>query len=119
MTRSKSPLQYAVRVCSYAELEHYVGAFAQGHLNLLLIIGPPGVGKSRCVRHAMTGSIVWIGGQAFPAVHLHGGLSASRSADHPRRRRWPVRRPAGVRLLKALAQTEPRKTEDAGRAVRE
>ena len=95
---------------SYAELEHYVGAFAQGHLNRLLIIGPPGVGKSRCVRNAMTGPVAWVGGQASPLsiymqAYLHrdqpmilddvDGLYADRQ---------------GVRLLKALAQTEPRKT---------
>jgi hypothetical protein len=43
---------HAVRVPTYAELQQYVHAFAAGHLNLLMIFGPPGVGKSRCVRHA-------------------------------------------------------------------
>jgi hypothetical protein len=107
---AKSLPSHALRVPTYAELERYVAAFAKGHLNLLLIIGPPGVGKSRCVRQALAGPVAWIGGQASPlGIYMQAfghrdqaivlddvdGLHADRH---------------GVRLLKALAQTEPRKT---------
>jgi hypothetical protein len=101
---------HAVRVTTYAELEQYVRAFAAGHLNLLMIFGPPGVGKSRCVRQALGSQVCWISGQATPLgiyleayEHRHqllilddvDGLCADRS---------------GIRLLKALCQTEPTKT---------
>ena len=101
---------HAVRVPSYAELEQYVRAFAAGHLNLLMIFGPPGVGKSRCVRQALGSQVCWISGQATPLgiylqayEHRHqplvlddvDGLYADRS---------------GIRLLKSMAQTEKTKT---------
>jgi hypothetical protein len=91
-------------------LEQYVRAFAAGHLNLLMIFGPPGVGKSRSVRQALGSRVCWIGGQATPFgiylqayQHRHApivlddvdGLYADR---------------LGVRLLKALGQTERTKT---------
>jgi len=109
MAKSPSLPAHAVRVASYDELEQYVRAFAEGHLNLLMIFGPPGVGKSRCVRQALGNQVCWIGGQATPFriylqayEHRHkpivlddvDGLYADRS---------------GIRLLKALGQTEPMK----------
>jgi hypothetical protein len=101
---------HAVRVPTYAALEQYVRAFAAGHLNLLLLFGPPGVGKSRCVRQALGQQVCWLSGQATPLgiylqayQHRHqplvlddiDGLYADRS---------------GIRLLKALCQTERTKT---------
>src|SRR6266849_383530 len=110
MAASRSLPPHAVRVPTYVELEQYVRAFAAGHLNLLMLFGPPGVGKSRCVRQALDHHVCWISGQATPLgiymqayEHRHqplvlddvDGLYADRS---------------GIRLLKALCQTEPRKT---------
>src|SRR5207253_2457952 len=66
MAKSKSLPPHAVRVRSFAELEQYVRAFAEGHLNLLMIFGQPGVGKSRCVRQALGRKVCWISGQATP-----------------------------------------------------
>ena len=101
---------HALRLATYAELDAYVGAFAAGHLQLLLLFGPPGVGKSRCLRQALDGRAGWLSGQATPLgiylqayAHRHqplvlddvDGLYADRS---------------GIRLLKALCQTEPVKT---------
>ena len=83
---------HAVRVPTYAELEQYVRAFAAGHLNLLMIFGPPGVGKSRCVRQALGNRVCWISGLVLDDVD---GLYADRS---------------GMRLLKSMAQTEKTKT---------
>jgi hypothetical protein len=110
MARSTTLPAHAVRVPTYAELQRYVQAFAQGHLNLLMIFGSPGVGKSRSVRQALTGPVCWIGGQAtafgiFLEAYHHrhqpivlddvDGLDSNRDS---------------IRLLKALAQTEPTKT---------
>jgi hypothetical protein len=50
MAASRRLPPHAVRVLTYAKLEAYVRAFAAGHLNLLMLFGPPGVGKSRCIR---------------------------------------------------------------------
>jgi hypothetical protein len=87
-------------------LEPYVRAFGAGHLNLLMIFGAPGVGKSRSVRQALGSQVCWIGGQATPfGIYLQAyehrnkpivlddvdGLYADR---------------LGIRLLKALGQTE-------------
>jgi hypothetical protein len=75
-----------------------------------MIFGPPGVGKSRCVRQALGNQVCWISGQATPlGIYVEAfeqrhkslvlddvdGLYADRS---------------GIRLLKALCQTEPTKT---------
>src|SRR5262245_16282531 len=101
---------HAIRVPTYAELDPYVRAFAAGHLHLLMLFGPPGVGKSRSVRQALDRHACWISGQATPLgiylaayEHRHqplvlddvDGLYADRS---------------GIRLLKALCQSEPTKT---------
>jgi hypothetical protein len=108
MAKSQRLPPHALRVATFAELEEYVRAFDDGHLNLLMIFGPPGVGKSRCVRQALGGQVCWINGQATPFgiylkayEHRHeplvlvDGLYADRS---------------GIRLLKALGQTERTKT---------
>jgi hypothetical protein len=110
MGSSRSLPSHAVRVPTFVELEQYVRAFAEGHLNLLMLFGPPGVGKSRCVRQALDHRVCWISGQATPLgiylqayEHRHqplvlddvDGLYADRT---------------GIRLLKALCQTEPNKT---------
>ena len=107
---AKSPPSHAVPLTTFAELERYVRAFGEGHLNVLMIFGPPGVGKSRSVRQALGGQVCWIGGQATPfGIYLQAyehrhepivlddvdGLYADR---------------LGIRLLKALGQTEQTKT---------
>jgi hypothetical protein len=57
---------HALRLSTYAELDAYVRAFAAGHLHLLLLFGPPGVGKSRCLRQALDQRAGWLSGQATP-----------------------------------------------------
>jgi hypothetical protein len=110
MAASAKMPPHALRLATYAELEAYVRAFAAGHLPLLMLIGPPGVGKSRCLRQALDSRAGWLSGQATPlGIYLQAyeyrnqplilddvdGLYADRS---------------GVRLLKALCQSEPVKT---------
>jgi hypothetical protein len=109
LPRSRLPT-HAVHLETYGELEAYVRAFARGHLNLLLIFGPPGVGKSRCIHHIVGDQACWLSGQATPfGIYLQ-------AYDH---RDEPLvlddvdglyRDPSGVRLLKALGQTELLKT---------
>ena len=108
--QSKSPTTSHTRVTSYRELEAFVDAFANGHLNLLIIYGRPGVGKSSAVRKRVGNRAFTINGTATPfgiyiAAYQHrdepivlddiDGLTSG---------------PQGVRLLKALAQTDPEKT---------
>jgi hypothetical protein len=110
MTKSQSLPTHALRLTTYSELEQYVRAFAAGHLNLLMIFGPPGVGKSRSVRHAVGNNVCWIGGQATPfGIYLQ-------AYEH---RHEPIilddvdclyADRLGIRLLKALGQTERTKT---------
>jgi hypothetical protein len=110
MAASAKMPPHALRLCTYAELDAYVRAFAAGHLHLLLMFGPPGVGKSRCLRQALDARAGWLSGQATPlGIYLEAyayrdqplvlddidGLYADRS---------------GIRLLKALCQSEPVKT---------
>jgi len=110
MTKSQSLPAHALRLTTYSELEQYVRAFAAGHLNLLMIFGPPGVGKSRSVRQAIGSNVCWIGGQATPFgiylqayEHRHEAIVLDDVdclyADR-----------LGIRLLKALGQTERTKT---------
>ena len=109
MARSGEPPQGALVVRTYGELDQFVEAFAEGLLNLLLIIGRPGVQKSRAVKAAVGERACWIDGSAT-AFGLYGQLYRQRDrpvviddvdglyADR-----------AAVRLLKCLCQTEPRK----------
>jgi hypothetical protein len=108
--KSKSLGASHTRVTSYRELDAFVDAFAKGHLNLLIVYGRPGVGKSSIVRKRVGKHAFTINGTASPfgiylAAYRHrdepivlddiDGLTAS---------------PQGVRLLKALSQTDPEKT---------
>src|SRR5215471_16975749 len=101
---------HSLCLSTYAELAAYVRAFAAGHLHLLMLFGPPGVGKSRHFGRALDRRVGWICGRATPLgifleayEHRHrplvlddvDGLYADRS---------------GIRLLKALCQSEPTKT---------
>jgi hypothetical protein len=98
-----------LRVTTYEKLEQYLGAFAEGHFNLLILVGDGGLAKSRSVKAALNGKACWIEGNASPfgmyvKLYLHrdefvviddvDALYADRS---------------GVRLLKCLCQTEEEK----------
>ena len=106
MHKSKSLPDHALRLRTYAELAKYTQAFAKGHLNLLILCGPPEVGKSRGLRAAVDDNICWIDGNAsafgiYQEAYLHrnqpivlddvDGLYRDRN---------------GIRLLKTLCQTE-------------
>ena len=93
-------------VDTYEQLVRFVEAFAAGHLNLLILLGQPGLAKSQTVRQAMPDAC-WIEGNAtafgvYTAAWHHrdrmmvlddvDSLYADRNA---------------VRLLKCLCQTDP------------
>ena len=108
MAQSARP-KNAMLVTTYAVLDQFVRAFADGKFNLLFIIGPPGVQKSRSVHAAVGQRACWIDGNAT-AFGLYCELY--------RRRDEPLviddidslyADRAGVRLLKCLCQTELRK----------
>jgi hypothetical protein len=98
-----------LHLSSYDRLDAYLGAFAQWHFNLLILVGAGGLAKSRSVRSALRGMGCWIEGNATPfgmyaKLYRHrdefvviddvDALYADRS---------------GVRLLKCLCQTEEEK----------
>jgi hypothetical protein len=110
MNKSKSLPVPALRIHTYADLEPYAQAFAAGHLNLLILCGPPGVGKSHCLRRAVGEKVCWIDGNAS-AFGIY--------QEAYERRNQPLvlddvdglyRDRNGIRLLKSLCQTEPVKS---------
>src|SRR5271165_6268120 len=64
MAKSKNLPPAVVSITTYNALENYARAFAEGHLNLLMLCGHPGLGKSQCFRRALTSKVCWIDGNA-------------------------------------------------------
>lgn len=100
----------ALHIATYARLEQYLRAFASGHLNLVILIGPAGLAKSRTVRSVLGSDVCWIEGNATPfgmyeKLYRHRDQFVviddvdSLYADR-----------GGVRLLKCLCQTEAEKS---------
>jgi hypothetical protein len=100
----------ALYLARYGKLQEYLTAFAEGHLNLVILIGQAGLAKSRTVRAVLGNRATWIEGNATPfgmyeKLYRHrdqfvviddvDSLYADRS---------------GIRLLKCLCQTEDEKT---------
>jgi hypothetical protein len=97
-------------VRTYAQLHQFVTAFAQGHLNLLILLGGAGLAKSQTVRQAVGPEVCWIEGNATP-FGIYTELWRHRDqlvviddVDSL------YANPSGVRLLKGLCQTDPQKT---------
>jgi hypothetical protein len=100
----------AIRVAAYRDLEAFLRGFAHGHLNLLILLGGPGLGKSQKLRQVLGNPVCWLEGSAS-AFGIYRQLWEHRHqlvvlddvdslyADRD-----------GVRLLKSLAQTDPTKT---------
>lgn len=106
MSSPKSMPRHTLEIKTFCGLEQYVKAFADQCLQLLILIGPPGTGKSRAVRE-LGGDWCWIHGTAtafgiYQAAFEHrdqpivlddiDGLHCVAS---------------GLRLLKCLCQSEP------------
>ena len=96
----------AISITRYSELESFVGAFAAGHLNLLIIVGSAGLAKSRTVRRVLGDDVCWIEGNAT-AFRIYAKLYTYRDklvviddvdSLHADKN--------GIRMLKCLCQTE-------------
>ncbi|QDV62027.1 hypothetical protein [Crateriforma conspicua] len=95
---------------SYSDLARFVEAFAEGHINLLILVGQPGLAKSRTVRSLLPEETCWIEGNAtafgiYQELYRHrdefvviDDVDSLYSDKH------------GIRLLKCLCQTEPTKS---------
>ena len=110
MCKTVRPCRWGIHLTTYAELEKIVHAFARGDLNLLILLGGPGLGKSRVVHQATAAqACCWLGGNTSPfglycqlwrnqnrpvVLDDLDGLYTSRD---------------GIRLLKCLTQTDPQK----------
>ena len=94
----------------YAGLTGFAQAFAKRHLQCILVLGPPGTGKSTALREAVGPGACWISGNASPfgiytAAYEHRDApmvlddvdDLHRSKD-------------GVRLLKSLCQSDAVRT---------
>jgi len=103
-------LENAINLTTYAELEQFADAFANGSFNLLIIVGERGLQKSTTVRRALPDDVCWIQGSASPFViyqRLYQYIDRPVVIDDVDR---IYRSKDGINLLKCLCQTEPRKT---------
>ena len=106
MQKSKNLPTFVRRVDSYPDLEAYASAFAEGHLNFLMVFGDPGLGKSQRFRNAVGKEAGWIAGTASPfgiyrlAYEFMDRPLVLDDVD------GLYRDPNGVRLLKCLCQTD-------------
>ncbi len=107
MTGAAGLPEGAILLDSYQQLDRFVRAFADGQLNLLFLLGRPGVQKSRIVQAAVGPRAGWIDGSAT-AFGLYRQLYRHRDeivvlddVDGLYRER------AALRLLKCVCQTEP------------
>src|SRR5215471_18811048 len=106
MSQARHAALPGTRLTTYLELEKLVQAFARGHLNLLILLGSHGLGKSRIVRQALAGRACWLEGNlsVFGLYcqlwrHRHRPIVLD-DVDG-----WYAQRD-GVRLLKCLTQSE-------------
>ena len=106
MAKIRARPEGALVVRSYAQLDPFVTAFADGKLNLLIVIGRPGLAKSQSFRR-VAGGACWLEGNASPfgmycALYQHRDcLVVIDDVDSL------YANGAGVRLLKCLCQTDP------------
>ena len=105
--KTASSTKHTIPVRTYAELDTYLAAFSAGHLNLLILLGGPGLSKSRSVRHIVGERACWIEGNAtafgmYMALWEHKDeLVIIDDVDNLYSDR------GAVRLLKCLCQTDP------------
>lgn len=101
--------QNTIILTTYEELEGFVRAFAEGHLNLVILVGARGLAKSRIVQKTLAGDTCWIEGNASPFriyVELYKHRDQLIVIDDVDSLHADKN---GIRLLKNLCQTEPAK----------
>lgn len=101
---------HAILIDKYADLRKHAVAFAEGHLSFVLLAGSAGLGKSRVFRELVHNRAAWIDGNATAFATY---LEAFQYRDKPiviDDSDGLLRDRAGVRLLKALTQTEKHRT---------
>ena len=109
MGQSKTMPDRSIPVRTYDDLQRYVEAFAAGHLNLLILLGAPGLAKSQTVKRVIDKQACWIEGNAtafgmFMSLWQHRDqLIIIDDVDSLYSDR------AAVRLLKCLCQTDTSK----------
>ncbi|MBL9089923.1 MAG: hypothetical protein JNL96_01775 [Planctomycetaceae bacterium] len=110
MRKAKSPSRSPLVLSRYDELVRYGEAFAGGHLNLLILTGGPGLGKSRLIKSLVDQDACWIDGHTtafgmYVRLYRHRGrpLVIDDVDDLHNNRE-------AVRLLKSLCQTDREKT---------
>ena len=100
----------ALYLAGYAKLQEYLRAFARGHLNLLILVGEPGIAKTRTGARALGNRVCWIEGNATP-FGMYEKLYRHRDQDvviDDVDSLYADR--SGIRLLKCLCQTEEEKS---------
>ena len=119
MRKSKSPSRSPLLITTYAELRRYAEAFAAGHLNLWILTGGPGLGKSRLIKEVVGNDACRIDGHTTPfamfiELYRHRGLPVViDDVDDLHNNR------EAVRLLKSLCQTDREKTISWNSATRQ
>jgi len=99
----------SIIVTTYEEFEAIVEAFSAGHINLLLIIGSHGLGKSRTIRDTLGEDCGWIQGNAS-AFGIYLKLWEFRDRQIVINDVDRLHSERNIRLLKAVCDTEPTKT---------
>lgn len=98
--------KFAITVKTYAEFRTFANAFAAKKIRLLIILGPPGTGKSRLLTHLVGADCCWIAGHAAPfgvyclLYEYRDKPTVLDDAD------GFVRQREGGRLLKCLCQSD-------------
>lgn len=99
--------KHSITITTYHELRSFIKAFAEGKLNLVILVGPAGVAKSQTAREAVGRDACWLEGNAtsfgiYQALYKYKDQPVviddvdSLYSDR-----------AAVRLLKCVCQTDP------------
>jgi hypothetical protein len=110
MGKSKNLSRSPLVLTQYDELTRYGEAFAGGHLNLLILTGGPGLGKSWLIKSLVGPDACWIDGHTtafgmYVRLYKHRGRPVViDDVDDLHNNR------EAVRLLKSLCQTDREKT---------